>query len=99
MVDISDHAVVQLKEYKARRGPESCVRIGILSGSTSGPSLGITMDEKTEADEVYCFDDFEVIIDKALLKYCETINIDYVQQEGGGCGSGAGFKIVAKNPL
>ncbi len=99
MLNITEHAIAQLKEFKERRGPGASVRIGILSGSTSGPSLGITMDDKTEADEAYSFDDFEVIIDKSLLTYCETIDVDYVVQDGGGCGSGAGFKIVAKNPL
>lgn len=99
MLNITEHAIAQLKEFKERRGPETNVRIGILSGSTSGPSLGITMDDKTEADEAYSFDDFEVIIDKSLLTYCETIDVDYVVQDGGECGSGAGFKIVAKNPL
>lgn len=99
MLNISDHAVVQLKEFKARRGPKSCVRIGILSGSTSGPSLGITVDDKTDADTVFSYDELEVIIDEALMSYCEVIDVDYVHQDGGGCGSGAGFKIVAKKPL
>lgn len=99
MLNISEHAVAQLKEFKARRGPEACVRVGILSGSTTGPSLGITIDDKNQADEVYSFDDLQVIIDKSLLTYCETIDIDYIVQDGGGCGSGAGFKIVAKNPV
>ncbi len=99
MLNISEHAVMQLKEFRARRGPNAFVRVGILSGSGSGPSLGITIDDKLDTDEQYSFDDLTVIIDRALLSYCETIDVEYVLQEGGGCGSGAGFKIVAKNPI
>jgi Fe-S cluster assembly iron-binding protein IscA len=98
MMDITGEAVQQLKEFRGRKGPDSYVRIGILSGSTSGASLGVTIDDKSDKDEVFSFDDLNVIIDKALLAYCETIEVEYVLQQGGGCGGG-GFKITPKNAL
>ena len=98
MIDITKEAVQQLKEFKGRRAPDEHVRIGIVSGTTTGPSLGGLVDEKTDDDTVCRFEDLEVIIDTALLQYCEKITVDYVQQESAGCGSG-GFKITPQNNL
>ena len=99
MVKISQQAVQQLQEYRDRRGPESCVRIGILSGSTTGPSLGISIDDRKETDEIFEYGELRVIIDRPLLEYCEEISVDYVLQKGGGCSSGGGFQIRARNPV
>lgn len=98
MLNISKEAVQQLKEFKDRRAPLSFVRIGIVSGTTTGPSLGVIADEKTEKDTVCSFEGLEVIIDDALLQYCRNIAVDYVQQESAGCGSG-GFKITPEKSL
>jgi len=98
MIEIDKEAVQQLKNFREPSGSESCVRIGILSGSTSGPMLGVSVDEKTDRDEVFTYDDLEVIIDKALLSYCEEIAVEFVMQEGGGCG-GAGFRITPRKEI
>lgn len=99
MIEIAEEAVQQLREFKERRGPGSCVRIGILSGSTTGPTLGVTIDERNESDELFSYDGFDVIVDKALLSYCRKISVEFVLQEGGGCSSGGGFKITPSNPV
>lgn len=98
MLNISKEAVQQLIEFKSRRGPDRFVRIGILSGSTSGPSLGVTIDDKGENDEQFSFEGLQLIVDKALLGFCETITVEYVQQKGGSCSSG-GFKLTPKNKV
>lgn len=98
MLTVSREAINQLKEFQARRGGKSPVRIGILSGTTTGPSLGVTVDDRTDRDSVFTFDGLEVIVDTALLDYSETIEVQYVQEEAGGCSSG-GFKITAKKSL
>lgn len=98
MMKISGEAVQQLKEFKERKAPDNYVRIGIVSGTTTGPSLGIIADEKTEKDTVCSFDGLEVIIDSALLQYCQKISVEYVQQESAGCGGG-GFKITPQKSL
>ena len=98
MMNITGEAVQQLKEFKERRAPDSYVRIGIVSGTTTGPSLGVLADKKTDKDTICSFDDLEVIIDTALLQYCQKISVEYVQQESAGCGSG-GFKITPQNSL
>ncbi|MBM9604877.1 iron-sulfur cluster biosynthesis family protein [Desulfopila inferna] len=98
MLNITKEAAQQLKEFRERRGPDSSVRLGILSGNKSGASLGVIVDEKTDSDKTFSFDGLEVIIDKALLEYCENIEVEYVLQEGGGCGGG-GFKITPRNPV
>ena len=98
MLDISSEAVQQLKEFKERKAPESYVRIGIVSGTSTGSPLGVLVDEKTEKDTLCSFDGLELIIDSALLQYCQKISIEYVQQESAGCGAG-GFKITPQNSL
>lgn len=98
MMNITSEAVQQLKEFKGRKAPDSYVRIGIVSGTTTGPSLGVLVDDKTEKDTVCSFDGLDVIIDSALLNYCQKISVEYVQQESAGCGAG-GFKITPKNSL
>jgi Fe-S cluster assembly iron-binding protein IscA len=57
------------------------------------------VDAKTDTDESFVFGDLEVIIDEALIKYCEKINIEYVLQKGGGCSSGGGFRLTPKNKI
>ena len=99
MLNISKEAVQQLVEYRNRRGPEALVRIGILSGSTSGPSLGVSIDEKNDDDQVFSFDGVEVVINSKLMSYCEEISVEYVLQKGGGCASGGGFRLVPKNRI
>jgi len=99
VLDISKEAVQQLKEFRERSGPESCVRIGILSGSTKGSNLGVSVDVKTDNDVAFSFANFEVIIDKALMEYCEEIQVEYVLQKGGGCSSGGGFRLTPKNKI
>jgi Fe-S cluster assembly iron-binding protein IscA len=98
MMNINSEAVQQLKEFKNRKAPDQYVRIGIVSGTTTGPSLGVVVDEKTEKDTICSFAGLEVIIDTALLDYCQKISVEYVQQESAGCGSG-GFKITPQNSL
>jgi Fe-S cluster assembly iron-binding protein IscA len=98
MINISSEAIQMLKEFKERKGPDSYVRIGIVSGTTSGSSLGVVVDEKTEKDTVCSFEGLEVIVDSALLQYCEEISVEYIQQESAACGGG-GFRIVPQNSL
>jgi len=99
MLDISNEAVQQLKELKDRQGPDSSIRIGILSGQAAGAKLGVTTDIANEKDEMFTFDGLEIVVDRALLDYCESITVEFVLIEGGGCGSGGGFKITSQNPL
>ncbi len=98
MMKISSEAIQQLKEFKERKAPDRYLRIGIVSGTTTGPSLGILGDEKTDKDTVCSFDGLDVIIDSALLQYCQKISVEYVQQESAGCGGG-GFRITPQNSL
>ncbi len=99
MIVISEEAQKQLREYKERQGPNSQVRIGIMSGSSTGPNLGISMDDVSDGDEIFPFDGFEIIVEKGLLEFCATISVEYVLTSGGGCGSGGGFKIIPENML
>ncbi len=99
MLEISSQAIQQLKELKDRQGPNSAVRIGILSGQATGSNLGVTTDITTEKDEIFDFDGLQVIVDKALMAFCKSISIEFVLTEGGGCGSGGGFRITPKNSL
>ena len=99
MVHISEDALQHLREFRERNGRDGCVRIGIMSGSSSGASLGISVDDQQESDSLFSFDDLEIIIDSALMKYCESIDVEYILQEGSGCARGGGFRITAKNSV
>jgi Fe-S cluster assembly iron-binding protein IscA len=100
MLTISEQAIQQLLELKGRQGTgSSIVRIGILSGSSTGPNLGVMIDAADENDEIFTFGTLEVVIDKALLAFCRSISVEYVLSEGGGCGRGGGFKITPQNPV
>ena len=70
-----------------------------MSGSSSSPNLGVVCDNEVEADLKYSYDDLEVIIDKSLLEYCETISVDFVKTDTGGCSADGGFKITPKVSL
>ncbi|MEE4243034.1 MAG: hypothetical protein V2I36_16350 [Desulfopila sp.] len=97
-MEISEEAVRRLKEFRDRTAYGSPVRIGILSGNTSGSVLGVMVDDKSEKDKDYAFGDLKVIIDSDLMAYCGSITVEYVPPHDGACGGG-GFKIVAKRPL
>lgn len=99
MLDISSEAIQQLKEFKDKQGPDSSIRIGILSGHVAGSKLGVTTDIANDKDEMFTFNGLEIVVDKALLDYCESISVEFVLTEGGGCGSGGGFKITPQKPL
>lgn len=99
MLTIATEAQQQLVEFKNRKGPDEYIRIGILSGNTSGPNLGVTIDDKNENDRVFEFNNLKVIIDRALLEFCGRVEVHYVHQEGSHCSRGGGFKVVVQNPL
>lgn len=95
MIRISKEAEQQLKEYKERRGADSSVRIGIVSGNSSGSMLGISIDEEKNSDTRFSYDGFELIVDTQLLQFCEEIEVEFILKQEAGCGSG-GLKITPK---
>ena len=98
MLEVTETAVTNIKEYLHQQKVASPVRI-VMSGGCSGPSLGLALDEAKENDLTFEQDTVRFVVDKALVETCGTIKVDYIESNSGcGC-SGGGFTITSKNPL
>ena len=96
MLNVSESAIITLKNYLRQYSPAPPVRISVMPGSCAGPSLRICVDEKKENDYIVECDGLHFVVDKELLATCGTINVDFLETHGhscscsGGCG---GFQI------
>lgn len=71
----------------------TAIRVSLMEGGTSGPSLEFSLDEEKPQDESFYVQGLLFIVDKCLLEQCGTINIDFIE-----AGNNSGFKITAANP-
>jgi iron-sulfur cluster assembly accessory protein len=99
MLAVTESAVKNIKEYLSQQGIESAIRISLMSGGCSGPSLSLSLDEVQANDLTLKQDGVSFLIDKELSDTCGAVKVDYVESKGGcGC-SGGGFSITCENPL
>ena len=91
---VTDLAVTKLKEYLSQNNIESALRIALMQGGWSGPSLGLALDEPKENDKVYDQDDLTFLVEESLVETCGTINVEYVD-----AGPRSGFGITSANPI
>lgn len=99
MLEVTESALTNVKEYLRQQKIESAVRIVMMSGGCSGPSLGLALDEAKENDLTFEQDGMNFLVEKALAESCGTIKVDYLESSSGcGC-SGGGFKITSEKPL
>lgn len=94
MLDISDLATEKLLAYLKENNISSSLRVALMQGGCSGPSLGLALDEKKETDESYDFQGLTLLVEKSLLEQCGTINVDYVD-----AGPRSGFSVSSSIPL
>lgn len=99
MLEMTELAIEKLKAFQKIENKNQPVRIALVSGSSTGPNLGVSCDEQLESDVAFEFDDLLVIIDEPLINYCEKITVDFVKNEAAGCSAEGGFKIVPQNTL
>ena len=94
MLDVTDLAVTKLKEYMAENKIESAIRIALMQGGWSGPSLGLALDEPKDTDETFDNDAVKFLVDNDLMKNCGDIKVDYND-----AGYRSGFAISSTIPI
>ncbi|BHH82422.1 IscA/HesB family protein [Desulforhopalus sp. 52FAK] len=94
MLDISDLATEKLLAYLKENNITSSLRIAVMQGGCSGPSLGLALDEKKDNDELFNCEGLALLVEKSLLEQCGSINVDYVD-----AGTRSGFSISSAIPL
>jgi Fe-S cluster assembly iron-binding protein IscA len=100
MIQISDEALVKLKQLlQAEGSEESAIRIAVMGGRSCGPGLGLIVDEAVENDRRYDIGGLPMIIDGGLIDYCTSITIDFTVGTRGKCGGASGFIITPRQPL
>ena len=75
MFTVTQAAIEQIKAYFENNEIKP-IRV-FLSNGCGGSQLALALDEKRPADEAYPFDNFEFIIEKALLAQIQPIQIDF----------------------
>lgn len=99
MLEVTEAAAKNVKEYLNQQNIESAVRITMMSGGCSGPALGLAIDEAKENDLTFEQNGVSFLVEKGLSEICGGIKVDFIES-GGGCGcSGGGFSITSENPL
>lgn len=99
MLEVTEAAVTNIKEYLNQQNIDSAVRITMMSGGCSGPSLGLALDEAKDNDLTFEQDGMNFLVEKGLSETCGAIKVDFIES-GSGCGcSGGGFSISSENPL
>jgi Fe-S cluster assembly iron-binding protein IscA len=99
MLEISESAVQNLKEYMSKNNISSAIRV-LMQSSCSGTNLGLGLDDdKKISDQVFEQDGVLFLVDKSLFTTTGAIKIDYVEPSGCGCGGSSGFSVSSENKL
>src|ERR1039458_4198935 len=94
MIQLSDTAVVKVKEILTQQTPQpSGLRISVVGGGCSGFSYQMNFDDGAKAmDQTYEFGGLKVFVDAASMLYLDGCNVDYIETL-----EGAGFKFNNPN--
>ncbi|MBU1232102.1 MAG: IscA/HesB family protein [Proteobacteria bacterium] len=99
MLEVTESALGNIKDYLSQQQIESAVRITIMSGGCSGPKLGLAVDEAKESDKVFDHDGVSFVVDKELSVSCGAIKVDFIVDKSGcGCGGG-GFAVTSEKAI
>lgn len=94
MLEVTSIAIGKLTEYIKENNVTSPLRVALMQGGCSGPSLGLALDEKKSDDESFEQENLTFLVDKNLIQQCGNITVDYHD-----AGSQSGFSISSANPL
>ena len=94
MLEVTAQANEKLIEYLKENNISSSLRVALMQGGCSGPSLGLALDEEKTTDELFNLEHLTFIVEKNLLQQCGGITVDYLD-----AGSRSGFSISCTNPL
>ncbi len=93
-LNVTELAVTKLKEYMQANNIESALRVALMQGGWSGPSLGLALDEPKSDDKVFENDSLQFLVEEGLLNTTGGITVDYID-----AGPRSGFGITSVNPI
>ncbi|QQG64477.1 IscA/HesB family protein [Desulfobulbus oligotrophicus] len=94
MFEVTALAVNNLKAYLEQNNISSAIRIALMQGGCSGPSLGLALDEPKDSDKVYEDDGLKFLVDNDLQEQCGAVKVDFIE-----AGYRSGFSITSANSL
>jgi iron-sulfur cluster assembly accessory protein len=90
----TDLAVTKLQDYMAQNSIQSALRVALMQGGCSGPSLGLALDEPKTSDQVFENNSLQFLVDTELLSACGAITVDFID-----AGMRSGFLVSSTNPI
>jgi iron-sulfur cluster assembly protein len=94
MLEVTELAVKNLKSYMQENKIDSALRVAIMQGGWSGPSLGLALDEPKDNDKTFEEEGLTFLVDDDLLKQCNQIKVDFLD-----AGHRSGFSISSTVPI
>ena len=94
MFTITELAAGNLRAYLEQNKVDSPIRIALMQGGCSGPSLGLALDEAKEQDKVFAENNLTFLVDGDLLEQCGAVKVGFTE-----AGSRSGYAITAANTL
>jgi iron-sulfur cluster assembly protein len=92
--NVTDLAVSKLKEYMEQNNIDSALRVSLMQGGCSGPSLGLALDEPKDNDRIFENNSLKFLIEKGLLETCGAIKVEYID-----AGPRSGFGITSAKSI
>jgi iron-sulfur cluster assembly protein len=92
--NVTNLAISKLKEYMEQNNIDSALRVALMQGGCSGPSLGLALDEPKDDDKIFENNSLKFLIEKGLLETCGSIKVEYID-----AGPRSGFGITSAKPI
>lgn len=101
MLEVTEIALTNVKEYMSQQKIDSAIRITLMSSGCSGSSLGLAVDEAKDTDHILERDGVSFVVDKKLVETCGLIKVDFIEKKDDrcGCGTRGGFAVTSEKPL
>lgn len=98
MLEVTESALTNVKDYLDQQKIDSAIRITLMSGGCAGPILNLALDEAKDNDHTFDHDGVSFLVDKGLATTCGAIKVDFIEIKDGGYGCGS-FMVTSEKPL
>ena len=101
MLQVTESAIENLKEYLEKNDINSAVRV-VLQSSCSGTNLSLGLDDKKASDKVFENDGVTFLVEDAIFATTGAIKVDFIKSSGCGCGGASGsggFAVSSEKKL
>lgn len=101
MLEVTESALVNLKDFLREQQNDATVRITRKSGGCSGPGLELAMDKVRENDNVFDHEGISFVVDKKLITLCGAITVNYIEEQDDrwGCSGGGVFAVTSEHSI